>query len=280
MSPPKLFSVTPSSGPTGGGALVRIVGTGFGEKPEIRFGGVPAILASAHEEAGTSIAFVRTPPREAGLVSVELGSAVLPEAYRYARETIAREATLTRLVRKLLRELKKQVLANVSMTVSVDYDDTEIEGMSVISMATLPSVVLSGPNLRENRLYSTNVLREQVVGGEVVRHRPPLTVDLLFTITAASEKTAELLNLMAAVATFVNRNRWLELLRDPGDATQGVVRWEMVADGELRTQLEGKSDVRAFSWGLVVRGFDVDEGLPFDATAVVDGASIQTVSES
>jgi hypothetical protein len=182
--------------------------------------------------------------------------------------TVAREADLTRIIRQLLRELKRQVLANVSATVSVDYDDTTLDGLNVIAMAKVPSLVLSGPTLRPNRFYSANVAHEDVVGGvsgpELVRRKPPYTVDLVFTLTAASERTAELFNLMAAVATFLNRNRWLELQRDPADASRGSVRWELDADGEFRTQLAGKDDVRAFTCGFVVRGFDVDEGLPLD----------------
>ena len=54
------------------------------------------------------------------------------------------------------------------------------------------------------------------------------------------------------------------LQRDPADASRGSVRWELDADGEFRTQLAGKDDVRAFTCGFVVRGFDVDEGLPLD----------------
>jgi hypothetical protein len=80
-----------------------------------------------------------------------------------------------------------------------------------------------------------------VSGPELVRRKPPYTVDLVFTLTAASERTAELFNLMAAVATFLNRNRWLELPRDPNDAARGVARWELDADGEFRTQLGGRT---------------------------------------
>ncbi len=47
------------------------------------------------------------------------------------------------------------------------------------------------------------------------------------------------------------------------------VRWELDADGEFRTQLAGKDDVRAFTCGFVVRGFDVDEGLPLDLGKLV-----------
>ena len=77
------------------------------------------------------------------------------------------------------------------------------------AMAELPSVVLSGPCLRENKFYGTCEAQEMVVlgelGYEVVSHRPPFPVDLEFTLTVASNSTVELLNLMAATATFLNR---------------------------------------------------------------------------
>lgn len=287
-----LTSISPAAGSTSGGELVRLVGSGLAPNLAVHFGSNSALVVAVREESGASLADVRTPAHEPGTVDVLvqnlnatgapiLGeSARLASAYSYTRPNIAREATLTRLVRTLLRELKRQVLANVSTSVSVDYDDTVLDGLNVIAMATLPSLVLSGPTLRENRFYSTNVAHEHVVadskGSELVRRKPPYTVDLVFTITAASEHTAELLNLMAAVATFLNRNRWLELPRDPDDASRGSVRWEMDADGEFRTQLEGRTDVRAFTCGLVVRGFDIDEGLPLDLGRLVTEPQLET----
>jgi hypothetical protein len=292
MAIPTLTSVTPGAGPASGGDLVRLVGTGFAPKVAVRFGGRVAVVVAVRDEAGASFADVRTPAHEAGVVDVEMqnldasdlpvaGDAVLlAGAYRFARATVAREADLTRIIRQLLRELKRQVLGNVSATVSVDYDDTVIDGLNVIAIAKVPSLLLSGPTLRPNRFYSANVPHEDVVAGssgpEMVRRKPPYTVDLVFTLTAASERTAELFNLMAAVATFLNRNRWLELSRDPDDAARGVARWEMDADGEFRTQLAGKDDVRAFTCGFVVRGFDVDEGLPLDLGKAVADPQLET----
>lgn len=293
MALPTLSSVLPIAGPSSGGDLVRLVGAGFADRVRVLFGGAPAVVVSVRDEAGQRIADVRTPAHQPGNVDVELTNldtdgvpvpgetVIVAGAYRFARPTVAREADLTRVVRQLLRELKRQVLANVSATVSVDYDDTTIDGLNVIAMAQVPSLVLSGPTLRPNRFYSANVAHEDVVGGasgpELVRRKPPYTVDLVFTLTAASERTAELFNLMAAVATFLNRNRWLELTRDPADASRGVVRWELDADGEFRTTLAGKDDVRAFGCGFVVRGFDVDEGLPLDLGKRVTEPELETL---
>ena len=294
MAVPTLTGISPATGPTGGGDVVRLTGTGFAPEVAVLFGDAPAEVLSVREEAGVSLADARTPAHADGVVDVtirnlDVGGASVPgeEAtlagpYRFLRPRIVAESDLTRLVRTLLRELKRQVLANVSMTVSVDYDDTTVDGMSVIAISQLPSLVLSGPRVVENRFFSTNEPHEDVVPGasgpELMRRRPPYTVDLSFTLTAASDRTVELLNLMAAAATFLNRNRWVELPRDPDDPAAGTTRWEMDPEGEFQTRLDGRDDVRVFSCGFVVRGFDIDEGLPLDVGKAVADAELDTVA--
>lgn len=292
MAVPTITTLTPTSGPAAGGDLVRITGTDFAAAIEVLFAGVPGVVVSLRDEAGVSIADVRTPAHPDETVDVTVrnldGSgapipgeeATLASAYRFRRAGVAVESDVTRLVRTLLRKLKTEVLEATSISVSVDYDDTVIDGVNVIALARLPAVVLSGPRVDENRFFSTNVPHEDVVAGsigpELMRRRPPYTVDLEFTVTAASDRTVELLNLMAAVATFLNRSRWLEMPRDPGDTSKGTARWEMDPQGEFRTRLDGPDDVRAFTCGFVVRGFDIDEGLPRDLGKAVDTAELDT----
>ena len=292
MAVPTLTAITPTSGPTSGGDLVRLTGTGFAAQVAVTFGGAPAEILAVRAEAGAFVADVRTPAHVEAVVDVTLRNldaagapvpgeeATLAGAYRFLRPRIVQEADLTRLVRALLRELKRQVIANVSMTVSIDYDDTTVDGMNVVAISKLPSLVLSGPRVAENRFFSTNEPHEDVVPGpagpELLRRRPPLTVDLVFTLTAASDRTVELLNLMAAVATFLNRNRWVVLPRDPGDLSAGDVRWEMDPEGDFQTRLDGPDDVRAFTCGFLVRGFDLDEGLPLDLGRAVAETALDT----
>ena len=294
MAVPSLTGISPATGPTGGGDVVRLTGTGFAPEVAVLFGDAPAEVLSVREEAGVSLADARTPAHADGVVDVTIrnldvdgasvpgGEATLAGAYRFLRPRIVAESDLTRLVRTLLRELKRQVIANVSMTVSVDYDDTTVDGMSVIAISQLPSLVLSGPRVVENRFFSTNEPHEEVVPGasgpELMRRRPPYTVDLSFTLTAASDRTVELLNLMAAAATFLNRNRWVELPRDPDDPAAGTTRWEMDPEGEFQTRLDGRDDVRVFSCGFVVRGFDIDEGMPLDVGKAVADTELDTVA--
>jgi hypothetical protein len=250
------------------------------------------VVVSVRREGLRSVVELRTRSHEPGQVDIEVFNldsagapipgehAIAPLAYCFERPAIVREADLTRVVRQLLRELKRQVVANVSTSVSVDYDDVAADGPAVIAMAKLPSLVLTGPTLRQNRFYSANAAEYDVVdspsGLQAIRRKPPMTVDLVFGVTAASNRTAELFNLIGAVATFLNRNRWLELLRDAADVSKGTVRWELDADGDFRTQLASRDDVRVFTCGLVVRGFDVDEGLPLALTRLVNQPVLET----
>lgn len=292
MGIPTITNISPTSGPSSGGDLLRILGTGFASAVEVTIGAARAQVLSVREEAGGSVIDARTPPHEPATVGVSVQNldsggvpiagetATLSSAYRYLRPHIVRESDLTRLVRALLRAIKRELLENTAISVSVDYDDTVLDDLNVVAISKLPSVVLSGPRLRENRVYSTNVPHEDLVQGslgpEIVRRRPPFTADLEFTITCASNRTVELLNLMAAVGTFLNRHRWIEMPRDPEDPAKGTVRWEMDPVGEYRTALDGKDDVRSFTCGLLIRGFDVDEGLPLDIGRPVVEAAVET----
>jgi len=290
MAVPVVESVSPSSGSSSGKELVKINGTGFADKLSVLFGTNPAEVIAVREDNGQSIADVRTPRHEPALVAVTVinlddagtpfpgEQAVLDDAYRFRRSEIVQEADLTRLVRALLRTIKRQLLENASITVSVDYDDTTVDGLDVLAISKLPSLVLSGPRVEENRFFSTNEPRDSMVDGpfglEVIRHGPPFTVDLSFTITVASDRTIELLNLMAAVATFLSRNRWIEMDRDPSSPDLGSVKWEMAPVGEFRTRLDEGNDVRVFTCGFVIRGFDIDEGGPNQIGRLVDSTDL------
>ena len=60
------------------------------------------------------------------------------------------------------------------------------------------------------------------------------------------------------------------MLRDPNDPSSETVRWEMDFDADIRTNLNGPDDIRAFTAGFVIRGFDIDEGRSVGVTRPVD----------
>src|SRR5262249_24619980 len=146
----------------------------------------------------------------------------------YLRPSLTVEADLTRLVRTLIQDLKRQVLANVVLTAQTDFASTTGEELHLAEVAQLPALVLVGPGLAEDRFYSLNELPgARSNGGTFERRRTPYTVDLDFTIVGASDHTAELLNLMAAVQAYFHANPLLAVARDPRQPDAGVVRYEM-----------------------------------------------------
>jgi hypothetical protein len=281
---PEITEVHPRVGPTSGGDVVRIEGTGFAPRVAVYFGSARAEVLDVFADATSSLAYVRTPAHEPGTVELRVANldadgapteegAPLPAAYRFERAHLDDESELTRAVRALLRLLKRDVLENTSLRVSVDYSG---EGAPRPEPAALPALVLSGPRLPRNRFYGTNELRETVVmtatGPEIVRHQPPLTVDLAFTLKGSSNRVVELLNLMSAVGSFFARTKWLEMPRDAGSASE-LVRWEMDI-GDFQTAIEGPDDLGEFTVDVVVRGFDIEPGVFADRGRLVADVEI------
>ncbi|MBN2717922.1 MAG: IPT/TIG domain-containing protein, partial [Deltaproteobacteria bacterium] len=167
MAVPVISSISPARGTSKGAELVKISGAGFAENVSVLFGATPAEVIIVRDEGDLSVADIKTPAQAPSLVAVTLinldSSGVpipgeqftLPGAYEYRRSELVRESDLTRLVRTLLRTIRAQLVDNTSITVSVDYDDTTVDGLNVVAISKLPSLVLSGPNVGENRFYST-----------------------------------------------------------------------------------------------------------------------------
>jgi IPT/TIG domain len=286
MPVPSITSVTPSFGPTGGGLLVEISGAGFQlpvqpnasgpttpPPPTVRVlvGGRPArdIRVLAADRLTCIIPAGDPGPADVAIQNIDASGAPIPgelliavHAFTYVRPPLTTEADLTRLVRTLLQELKRQVLENVVLTVQTDFDDAASTEIHLAQVAALPALVLLGPELTQDRFLSVNQRPELATGpGQFAQRRAPYTVDLGFTLIGVSDHTTELLNLMAATQLFFHRNLFLGMDRDPANAAAGRVRYEMTitTGGDLKvTSQPNESNVRSFSGSFVVRGFDFE----------------------
>jgi hypothetical protein len=205
--------------------------------------------------------------------------ATLVGGYGYRRPSIVEESDLARLVRTVLRDLKRQVMENVSLTVSTEYDEDASDGLNIAMVSKLPALILVGPELAESRPYSTNVPAEEAVGEDIFHRRlPPKTVDIEFTLVGVSDHSVQLLNLMNACSRFFARNTRIEMPRDPADPSKGSVRWDMdMVEPFKVTSRPSESNVRSFSGTFAIRGFDVDEGIVSEKGHVVgeQGVEIQ-----
>jgi hypothetical protein len=325
---PTFTSVTPAIVHTGGRALVDVRGTGFrvpalppphqgaasdpvGPGVEVLLGVEPAELCWVLSETRL---LVRVPPspieavqaNDYGEGSVDITirnldedgvpipgeEVVAPGALAYQRAQLADEADFTRIVRTLIRELRRQVIGNVAHSGHPDFDDSPGDLLNITHLATLPGLALVGPRLSENRFYSINEqpsLDDLAVAGERLVYRSPYTVDLEFSLIGVSDNRQELLNLQALATQFFERNPFIQMQRDPNDASAGRARWEMdlTPDGDFKdTSVPNESNIVSFSGTFLIRGFDLEgvAGFSTDAvlhkTAYTDDEGVRLQSEA
>lgn len=299
MAVPTIAVVAPNVGATMGGSLVEITGTNF--KPwtappptwgpvvpapssptmQVLFGGLPspevAVISATRllalvpatpiivEEAsnyGEGVVAVEVRNLDSSGVPIPGETATMASAYTFRRANLARQSDLNRLCRQIIVDWNAQVLSNVSMTTHTDFDPETGDLQNTAGIAKLPGIALLGPELRENRMYSTNVhLRTPLTGIERAIRRVPFTVDVSFTILGAARLHAEAINLAAAVVGYFERNKYVALLRDPADASKGFVQYPLEFERGNEPKLDptpSDSNVHFFSARMVIRGFDVE----------------------
>jgi hypothetical protein len=289
-----LHQVLPNHGPTSGGNLVRLVGDAFTQRLSVRLGALPPLVTRAFAHHGAFVADLLVPPHPAGAVDVAITTldavgvplpdvVVAPRAYTFDAPDLLGDADLTRICRAVVQLLRRDLLVNTHLAVHVDVDPAILDAadptgpLRVTPIATVPSVVVSGPALRPSGPYRSTAPAVARVDAETVfALRPATIVDLAFTLTGASRSVAELLNLFAVTRRCLARTPWLVMPRDPDDATAGTVRWDLDPDGDWRTQLPGADGVHSFTGGLIVRGVALDDGLATDLVPLAASVQLAT----
>lgn len=301
MAVPTITTITPAFGHTGGREMIRVDGTGFRLPPTPPASGpVPVGEPTVRVElngkrsprvlvASATLLYFVSPIQDAGAQTVVLrnldddGEPITGEnvaavdAFEYRLPPLtgaANESLLARVCRALLQEVKRQVLPNTTMTVSVGYDPDPADAKDYIDAAALPAISLLGPQLQRNRVNSTNVREEERPSPtEYLQRRPPRTHDALFSVVGAADQTVTLLNLMAAFQLFVDRNPYLEILRDAADEDGETVRYEFDFSPGGDLQVAGgaeASDLRLFRGTVYVRGIELASMAGFGDDTVVD----------
>jgi hypothetical protein len=291
MAVPTITSVDPTIGPVFGRNAIEIAGTNFRLPPAppatgptyldpivptvaVEFDGEPALGV---EVLADTLLRVLVPSLDRGQHAITVtnldddGDPIVGEtvtasdAYATKQPAITHESEhdITRLVRALIRELKRQVIDEVSLTVHTDYDDQTGDQLHTTHVASLPALLLVGPDLAENRFYSINEPPEYdddtSVEGDFVRTRVPVTYDVEFEVIGVSNRTHEMLNLMGALLGFMESNKTLAMDRDPNDPALGRVSYELeFVDRPTTATRSNLSNLRHFTSRILIRGFDVE----------------------
>ncbi len=176
MAAPTITSISPVQTLTAGNSLITIRGTNFrvptslpvlGPTMQVSFGSSAAVDVSV---LASDLVVAICPARETGSVSVVVKNlddagapitgetATLSNALTYVmpKHTREYEHDLTRLVRTVLQKMKASLHAEIVRRKHTDATDQASESISILANAKLPSIVVFGPRLAENRFYSTN----------------------------------------------------------------------------------------------------------------------------
>lgn len=301
MAIPSITSVTPNRGHSGGGTVLRIVGTNFAlPVAPASSGPVPAPPASVRvfiggiearrvRVASSTVLYVTTerrdPAKELTLEVRNVGPfgetigaerAELLEAFEYARPIFTTPSDFERITKALLIELKRQVLEEVVLTAHVDWTDDPSSILRGVRDAKMPSVFLAGPTFRPNAVYRTNErARVELVDGVVLEHRAPKTDDMVFTLGAIAEKQATALSLAAALSDFILRNPFLYVPRAEGSSE--LVRFDLQGEGDVVLDSgNDESNIRTCSGTIAIAGVDTLAAPGFENDQAITATPVLT----
>lgn len=261
--------------------LVEIVGSGFRlptvaeESVRVFFDGLQSPKVDVATDGRI---FAITPKRDVGTVDVEVAnvdasgvlipgeSAIAASAFEFVRPEITteHESELKALARTLIRDLKLQLVPNVSLSTHADYQSPGGVSAHITELARLPGIILIGPELEENRFYSLNEepdfdVAEDVEGPtEFVTTNVPRTVDVTFAIFGFANRKQEALNLQQLVEWYFNQNKFFSLADGALRENDGN-SYEMDLVEDARSVGAANNDnLHGFSARMVIRGFDID----------------------
>lgn len=319
MPVPTITSVSPSKVFTGGRSLVEIRGTGFRTwtippptgRPsgpylppvEVLFGGAPGYQVGV---VSSERLFVRVPKcplpvvkpaygeGSVNVVVMNLADSGVPLAgevatfvngLTYQRVQLGIESPVARVTRQLVRDMRQQIIANVATVQSSDFDLNTSDLLNIVDVATLPSLVIFGPSMVENRLFSVSGrVYSREVGLENDRFNAPDTDDLIYSFVGVTEQKIEAINLEVLVRQFFRHNRWLTLDRDPANPYAGQLYYDLLLDETqgvgFNVTPDQKSNLRSFSGTFIVRGFDHEALAGFPLSDRVERTHVVLPSES
>lgn len=303
MAIPTITSVSPTTVFTGGNFLT-IQGTNFrtaytppsanGPLPTppptmlVSVGGTAALRVRVYSATKLTC---RVPPIDPGTYDVTVrnldvngapitGETVTATASVVAqRADLSKTADLTRLERTLISELRRQVLENVLKTASVDYDGTPGGVFDVPDVSALPQLTIQGPQVVDDRFYDTDLSLVTQDGSDFTRRKTFKTVDLTYRFVVMTNHQGQNMNLFALMLQFIQNNLFLNMQRDPDDASKGVLAYELSQVGELTTFTgSSNSDIRGFSGSFVIRGVSLEDVVGFVDQAVAErGRTVDNV---
>jgi len=263
MAVPTIATIAPVTGPAGGGELVSITGTNFRlyTPPSsgvvqgrdncyvsVLFGSIASglvlvftagrldALAPAYDGdvdldvyPATSVTVQNL---NDNLEPIPGESVTRTAAFTYTREdlrkpTLGAESPITRITRRLLYLMKREVLVNASPRTHTDFSSDGVE----VAQAGVPSIYALGPEIFPDAYgWENESITEVQPDGTALVWPNPIMHTLRYTLLGNSDSQTEFITLMSAVRKVVWRNPYMVI---SGDVPSGSeVRLPMVMTDE------------------------------------------------
>jgi hypothetical protein len=300
MAIPTITVVTPARIYTGG-SLITITGTGFQTRypvdpstphpwpdplptVQVLIDGVPArkvvvssstslsCLPTSHDPTAASVTVKNLDVTGAPISGETVTRAGL---LTFARVDLAIKADMLTVIEALVTELRRQVIANVSLATSVDFDgDPSVTVFAGVDRANLPALCLSGPTPTRDRAYNTTPRFETLENdGLYSRRITAETQDLVFQLLGLDHHTARVQNLHALVTQFFKDNIYLIVPRDPANLALGTVQYELESTPFSSTSTNNNNDIRSFVGTVTIRGYQFEDVAGFPTQSVLERSS-------
>ena len=305
MAVPTLISIVPSAGHPGGKELIRIEGSNFelppappatgyvgGSSPGTVEIEIDGRLASDVKVWTSGLVTCLVPPylgepselsASPGLsVDVVIRNLTGPEedtfvgAFSYARADLSRsDGTLKAVMRKLIRDLRRQVLDYIAFATQIDFDGDTTDTLDIVELAQIPALALFGPSIEEDKYYRSTAPQssQDVAQLEYTKKQAPRTSRLSFDATLTAQDVGELAQLEQEFIGFFQRNPRLSVDADTTDPSAGTVEYEMfLLTGPSRGGTVNTNDVYSATATFEIRGvqIDADEGTQIEWGKMLD----------
>jgi hypothetical protein len=293
-----ITTMTPATGKTGGREFVLIQGTDFNilvntdgtSKMQVFFG---TELATRVRVRSVTELDCLTPIHDPGLVNVKVRNTVGPveatltNGFTYGKPVIGgltNQTDLWRVIDALVVEFRRQVIDEVTLGSSLEWDELPGDGVRFAKLAKVPCIVLEGPRVRSSGGVLQNSGEPWTDLGSSVfkRHRRQDIMDLQFLLFGVDDHRVRMFNLLREVIDFFRRNDVLKVLRDPVNPGAGFLEIDMrpPQPEDWGTNVRGnKSDLKFFQGPFTLFGVPVGPDDYLDETRGMENFIIQSVQK-
>jgi hypothetical protein len=197
------------------------------------------------------------------------------KAFAPVRPNLSSRGHMQVVLETLIQWLRREIVANVSNTTALDWDE-ENGTVELAFQAHFPALLLTGLDWPKNReLMEQGQPADQIddpeAAGNVVIRRQPVIRDLVGTLVGVTDVADELVTFAEATSQFFEKNKYLDVPRDPDDLSLGTLHYQLKNTDELTITPRPADDVSWFSCDFRVLGVRSEfmPGLPQETVAGV-----------